>query len=143
MLHIHIFKLFQMPLDMADKCENVHIHPSSIINIYPLVFYKFEYQQLVKPQVDLSTFCRPTLSFKQKGRAAHLTETLPAFIKPPLKHKTTWSLISLRFPTPLPPLTRNWKLGFLSLMWGTDMPPVQYRPQTSCSLPPGRLQESE
>lgn len=73
--------------------------PTSIkIYTYFLQYFKYilwyfislSISKWLKPQADLSTFCRPTLSLKQEGRAALLRETRPVSIKPPLKHKTTW-----------------------------------------------------
>lgn len=52
-------------------------------------FVSLTISKRLKPQVDLSTFCRPALSFKRE-RAALLRETLPVCTKPPRKHKTTW-----------------------------------------------------
>lgn len=106
------------------------IWPTSIkISTYFLQYFKYTLWYFIslyiskwlKPQVDLSTFCRPMLSFHQEGRAALLRNAAGFYQASTTaqdhvvshKPKVSYSFLSLL-------LTRNWKLRFPSLKWLPD-----------------------
>lgn len=106
------------------------IWPTSIkISTYFLQYFKYTLWYFIslyiskwlKSQVDLSTFCRPMLSFNQEGRAALLRNAAGFYQASTTaqdhvvshKPKVSYSFLSLL-------LTRNWKLRFPSLKWLPD-----------------------
>lgn len=94
-------------LDTTWYGQRVLKYPHHYIKYTLWYFISLYISKWLKPQVDLSTSCRPTLSFKQEGRRALLRNAAGFYQASTKAQDHVVFLTSLRFSTPSSPSFRQ------------------------------------